>query len=274
MFYKEEKNGTVIYKSTLLDRVRHGFSTRLGGGSFGATASLNMGYGRGDTDMTVNGNRRIFASACGMESGRVDGDGVLVTAEQIHSCRIEYVVASTSGDSFSCDGFVTDMAGVPIAVKTADCVPILLWEGGAGVAAAVHAGWRGTARGIAAVAVERMCRLGAKRSRIKAAIGPSICRDCFVVGEDFEDQFRSLASTSPHFKMRIGADGMATDFIVRREDGRLHCDLQAINERLLTMAGVAAVDRADICTTEHPEEFYSHRRDGAARGVMASAIML
>lgn len=273
MFYKEEKNGTVIYKSTFLDGVKHGFSTRLGGGSVGATASLNMGYGRGDADATVNGNRRIFADVCGMDGGCV-GESVFVTAEQIHSSRIEYVVASTSGDSFACDGFVTDMAGVPIAVKTADCVPILLWEGGAGVAAAVHAGWRGTALGIAAVAVERMCRLGANRSRIRAAIGPSICPDCFVVGEDFEDQFRALAASSPHFKMRIGADGMATDFIVRRDDGRLHCDLQSINERLLMMAGVIAVDSADICTMECPDEFYSHRRDGAARGVMLSAIML
>ncbi len=275
MFYKEEKCGTVIYRSTLLDGVVHGFSTRIGGVSAGCDAAgLNMGYERGDTESSVDENRRIFAEACGISEDRFVGRRVFASAKQVHSCRIEYAVPSTAGSDFVCDGFVTDIHGVPIAVKTADCVPILLYESGAEVAAAVHAGWRGTARGIAAVAVERMCRLGAMRSRIRAAIGPSICASCFVVGEDFADSFRELASQSPHMRMRIGAESMTDDFIRRGEDGALHCDLQSVNERLLTLVGVRHIDRADICTKEHPDEFWSHRRDGGARGVMAAAIML
>lgn len=274
MFYKTEKHGVVIYKSTLLDGVRHGFSTRLGGISTGACESLNLGYERGDDEATVNENRRRFVRACGIPDKNGAGSSVFVSAKQIHSSRIEYVTPSHSSGDLSCDGFVTDAVGMPIAVKSADCVPILFYEAGAGVAAAVHAGWRGTARGIAAVAVERMCRLGANRKRIRAAIGPSVCGECFVVGEDFEEQFRTLAAASPHFKMRVGADSMANDFITRGGDGRLRCDLQSINERLLLMAGVAAVDRADICTVERPEEFWSHRRCGTSRGVMAAVIML
>ena len=273
MFERIEKNGTVIYKSTLLSGVAHGFSTRLGGVSSGDTASLNVGYDRGDDDGTVNENRRILAAACGIEPV---GSHVLVSASQVHSARIEYVTPSTVTSDFVCDGFLTDMPRIPIMVKTADCVPILLWESGAGVAAAVHAGWRGTARGIAGFAVQRMCELGAKRDRIRAAIGPCICPDCFEVSDDFGEQFRSLASTSPNYKMRVAADGMITDFIVRGGDGVLHCDLVSINERLLVLSGVHArnVDCARICTKEHPDEFYSHRRDGAARGVMGAAIML
>lgn len=276
MFYREEKNGVVIYKSTMLRGVRHGFGTRIGGVSTGATSSLNLGYDRGDAEGTVNENRRRLAAACGVGEEHFVGDSVFVSAKQIHSARIEYVTPSTAGGEFACDGFVTDTAGVPIAVKMADCVPILLYEGGAGVAAAVHAGWRGTASGIAAIAVERMCRLGAKRSRIMAAIGPSICGNCFVVGEDFEEQFRALAAASPHSRVRAGSAEIAGEFITRGEDGRLRCDLQSVNERMLAAAGVVTVDVAggDVCTYEHRDEFYSHRRDGAARGVMAAVIML
>ncbi len=271
MFYKEEKNGTVIYKSTLL-HVRHGFSTRVGGGSDGEVPGLNLGYCRGNSMCTVNENRRIFAEVCGVTEHLERH--VFATAKQIHSARVEYVTATTADADFVADGFVTDIPGVPIGVKCADCVPILLYEAGAGVAAAVHAGWRGTASGIAAVAVERMCRLGAVRSRIRAAIGPSICSRCFTVGEDFKDEFRTLAARSPHPKMRIGAEDMINLYISRGDDGRLRCSLQSVNERLLEMAGIGAVDRADICTFENEGEFWSHRRDGEKRGVTGALIAL
>lgn len=274
MFYREEINGVAIYKSTLLDGVRHGFSTRIGGVSVGATESLNVGFDRGDDEGVVAENRRRLASACGICKRRFLCGGVFVSAKQTHSARIEYVTPSTAKSNFVCDGFVTDTPGVPIAVKTADCVPILLYEGGAGVAAAVHAGWRGTARGIAAVAVERMCRLGAKRDRIIAAIGPSICGGCFVVGEDFGDMFRELSLSSPHYRVRLSASALADEYIKRGADGRLHCDLREVNRRILSFAGVTRVDISTLCTAERGDEFFSHRRDGAARGVMAAVIML
>ncbi len=276
MFYKEEKNGTVIYKSTVLDGVRHGFSTRLGGVSSGPAAGLNMGYERGDSEENVNENRRIFAAACGIPEGSFAGMHVFASAKQIHSCRVEYVTAETAAGDFACDGFVTDRAGVPLAVKSADCVPILLYDGGAGVAAAVHAGWRGTAGGIASVAVARMCTLGAEPQRIRAAIGPAVCGGCFAVGEDFAEQFSALSESSPDEITREHSARLADEFIVRGADGRLHCDLCSVNARLLSLAGVSPshIDRADICTKEHKDEFWSHRRDGDARGVMAAAIML
>lgn len=270
MFEKIEKNGVAIYRSTILEDAAHGFSTREGGVSTGALRSLNVGEGRGDDDGRVAENRARFARACGF------GDRRVIFARQIHSPRIEYVTPSNADADFECDGFLTDAPGVPIAVKSADCVPILLYEPDAGVAAAVHAGWRGTAAGIAGVAVERMCRLGAKRDRIRAAIGPSICAGCFEVGDDFPDRFADIASTSPHHRMRVGAAGMISDFISRGGDGVLRCDLQSINERLLVLCGVhqRCIDVAGICTKERGGEFYSHRRDGDARGVMASAIMI
>lgn len=274
MFYREEKNGVVIYRSTLLDGVRHGFSTRIGGVSEGETSALNVGYDRGDDNDTVNENRRRLAAACGICRRRFICGRVFVSARQTHSARIEYVTPSTAKADYVCDGFVTDTPGVPIAVKTADCVPILLYESGAGVAAAVHAGWRGTARGIAAVAVERMCRLGAKRDRIRAAIGPAICGDCFVVGEDFAEQFDALASSSPHYRVRLASSALTEEFVRRGDDGRLRCDLRAVNARVLSYVGVSETDVSTLCTMENGDEFYSHRRDGTKRGVMAAVIML
>lgn len=273
MFYREESGGVVVYKSTMLDGVRHGFGTRIGGISSGALGTLNVGYDRGDAAETVNENRKRLASACGICRCRFAGERVFASAKQVHSSRVEYVTPSNLADDFVCDGFVTDLRHVPMAVKTADCVPILLYESGAGVAAAVHAGWRGTAAGIAAVAVERMCRLGAKRDRIIAAIGPSICGSCFTVGEDFAAQFRELSLSSPHRRVRIAAETLA-ELIVRSDDGRLRCDLRTVNGHILASTGVTRVDVADICTYERPDEFYSHRRDGVERGVMGSVIML
>lgn len=276
MFRKVRRGGVVFYVSTMLENVTHGFSTRIGGISEGELSSLNLGYGRGDGDETVNHNRRLFAAACGIGDGDTVEGRVFVSAEQIHSARIEYVTPSNKAGDFVCDGLVTDIPRIPIAVKTADCVPILLYEGGAGVAAAVHAGWRGTASGIAGAAVQRMCDLGANRDRIRAAIGPCICADCFEVGDDFPDAFRALADESPSMRVRAAADAIVDEFIVRRDDGRLHCDLATINERILLLSGVRArnIDKAALCTKESACRFYSHRRSGPARGVMASVIMV
>lgn len=276
MFYKKEINGTVIYRSTLLDGVCHGFSTRLGGVSAGAVAGLNMGYDRGDDRESVDENRRIFARACGISERSFVGAQVFVSAKQIHSCRVEYAERERAQGGSECDGFVTGEVGLPLAVKTADCVPILLYDGEARVAAAIHAGWRGTASGIVSVAVGKMCAIGAERRRIRAAIGPAICGECFVVGEDFKEQFSALAESSPDEITRENSARIADKFVVRGGDGRLRCDLCAVNARLLALAGVSPslIDRADICTKEHENEFWSHRRDGSSRGVMAAAIML
>ena len=281
MFRKVRRNGVVFYVSTLLEGTKHGFSTRIGGVSEGDLASLNLGYGRGDSDDTVNKNRRLFAAACGIDEGEYIVNSVFVSAQQVHSARIEYVTPSNKDSDFVCDGFVTDIPRIPIAVKTADCVPILLYEGGAGVAAAVHAGWRGTASGIVGVAVQRMCDLGANRDRIRAAIGPSICADCFEVSDDFIEEFRSLELSSPCRYVRAAADAIADEFIVRYDgdengDGKLHCDLTSVNERILLLSGVRArnIDKASLCTKESSCRFYSHRRSGPARGVMGAVIMV
>ena len=279
MFYTEQHRGVIIYKSDLLP-VPHGFSTRCGGvSSQPATRSLNLGTGRGDDDETVTENRRLFADACGFPPPYPAKNNILTSARQIHSDIIEYIDGSNADAAFVCDGFITQTPRVPIAVKTADCVPVLLYaaKSNAGnIAAALHSGWRGTAAGIAAVAVESMVRLGVAPENIYAAVGPHIGAECFIVSDDFGDMFYAIASAS-HSRVHAAMAGDLTSRCgFRGDDGKLRFDLTLAVVSSLSAAGVPSshIDTADLCTVCSPDEFYSHRRDGEARGVMMSAVML
>ncbi|MBR5453636.1 MAG: laccase domain-containing protein, partial [Clostridia bacterium] len=162
MFCIIDRDGVKLLVSDKI-KEKHGFSTRVGGVStLPHTASLNLGYYRGDERETVIENLRRFSSAVDIPLE----DFVSVT--QIHSSDVRYTTEKDRGGGifykadYECDGYVTDRQGVALCVKTADCVPIL-FSSGDGIVGAVHAGWRGTARSIAAVCVERMVSLGARR---------------------------------------------------------------------------------------------------------------
>ena len=141
------------------------------------------------------------------------------------------------------------MPGAVVGVYTADCVPILLADDEGRVAAA-HAGWRGTVAGVANAAVEALVSIGARRERLRAALGPSICAHCFEVGEEVAAAFDALAPSS----------------VVRDGGGKKpHVDLWEANRLVLAAAGVpeSAIDAAPPCTMCEPERFFSFRRDGA-----------
>ena len=145
--------------------------------------------------------------------------------------------------------------GVLLAVRTADCVPILL--AGPGGVAAVHAGWRGTAQGILAKAVGVLgVQLGCEAREIRAAIGPSIGLDAYEVGLEVVEGIERL---------------VPKDRFVKQKSGAIHVDLKAANRFQLEQAGVQAIDVLSDCTHQSPL-FFSHRRDGPATGRMASVI--
>ena len=189
-------NGVCYVRSTHI-ACPHGFSTRIGGVSdLPHTASLNLTYGRGDSDAVVLANLARFAEAVG-----VSGD--VVSLPQVHGTAVRIVDEADRGMGYqrpadgTCDGYVTAAPGVALGVKTADCVPILLADEAAGVIGALHAGWRGTVAGIASVGVEKMIELGADPSRIVAAIGPSIGVCCYAVGDDFAEAV-AASSCAPY----------------------------------------------------------------------------
>ena len=245
--------------------VAHGFSTRLGGVSQGMWSSLNLGVSRGDDPDHVRENYRRFLSAVGAAGGR------LAMANQVHGGEVRTV---TSADwkqdpygkvCFEADGLMTDIPGVALCVFTADCIPVLFYDPVRRVVAAVHAGGRGTAAGIAARAGERMGQVyGSRPEDILAAIGPGIGPCCFDTHEDVPNAMMASLSTA------------ALAYIQSLENGKYSVDLKGINARQLEQAGVLGEHIAvcQACTACDTETFWSHRRMGINRGSMASVIAL
>ena len=163
-----------------------------------------------------------------------------------------------------CDGFVTNIKGLPIMIYIADCVPVLMYDPAAGVIAAVHCGWKSSVQDILGAAVEKMCSLGAKPESIRAAIGASIGKCCFECDDDVPAAVEKY----------LGGD--TEGLLEKRENGKTHVDLRGANARRLMQLGIPAenIDVSDECTMCLPEKYWSHRRTDGVRGSMAAAIVL
>ena len=268
MFELINKNGVFLLKSTVL-KSNHAFSTRIGGKSeLDYTKGMNLAFGRGDEDETVFENLKIFASAVGFDNEK------LISVPQIHSNIVKVVNFEDAGagyhqkHGFSCDGYVTIEKDLPIGIKTADCIPILLEarnDNGEVIAvSAVHAGWRGTADKISKEAIEKLCLLGAKIENIYVAIGPCIDECCYEVGIDFSRQIET----------KLGQN-YKNKFVIQKESGKLFANLKGMNLEILLSCGVSKenIDIAPYCTCCNPELFYSHRRQNGIRGAHLSVIV-
>ena len=203
---------------------------------------------------------------CGFSTRSDPGPDALENAVQVHGATVHIIGegASTPAPPAAGDGLWTRRAGLPIAVRVADCVPILLWDPVAGAVAAVHAGWRGTAADIVGAALEVGAALGVQPERTLAAIGPCISGARFEVGPEVVAALRGLGLEDDAFGLHTGAGG------------RPHVDLRAANRALLLRAG--ALDRhiEDLggCTFDQPERFHSWRRDREAAGRLRGVIGL
>lgn len=180
----------------------------------------------------------------------------VVSMNQIHSGTVKYVTENNVGTRIpECDGIVTDRKNVALAVKTADCVPLLMHTDN--VITAVHAGWRGTIQNIAVNAVKLMMDYGANVNNIKIAVGPSICFNCYEVKDDFVQAVESI----------IGK----TEFV---RNG--HADIAGINIKLLTDFGVPRenIEFSNICTCCNQNLYFSYRGSGGKPDCMYHVIEL
>lgn len=271
MFYKD---GILLKSDFFSDGVCHGFSGKEGGVSVHPhTATLNLAMGREDSDHVVRENIDRFAHAI---SGGIYGMADAICAPQIHSDLVRIVTKSDCGEgvtrpaSAEGDGFVTDEKGVLIFVRIADCTPILLCgekEDGSPVISAVHAGWRGTAKGIAGKAVEAMCMLGCRPESIKAAVGPHIGSCCYEVGGDLLEEVTALRG-SAFARQHITPSPHAS--------GKFFCDMTGMNREILMEAGVPSshIDVTDHCTYCMSDQYYSHRKTAGKRGAMGAGIVI
>lgn len=226
-----------------LPGIAHGFFTRQGGVSSGIFASLNCGFGSADERASVAENRARVARAM----GRNQAD--LVTIYQIHSATcIPVDIPWTPDAAPQGDAMVTDRPGIVLGVLAADCAPVLLADPVARVIGAAHAGWKGALGGVVEAALEKMVERGAKRERIRAAIGPCIAQASYEVGPEFVSAF---TATDPEHK---------AFFISSVRAGHSMFDLPGYLSNRLGKLGLAAVTVAGLDTAAEPDRFFSYRR--------------
>lgn len=255
-----ETGGPVVLRSAVLGGVPHGFATRRGGVSAGIFASLNFGNpgdlppDRRDPPENIRENFRRLLGAAGC-SGRE-----LVEVHQVHGGAVHIVRAGRPAHAGEhdtrADAIVTDDPARALAVRIADCAPVLLASGDGRIVGAVHAGWRGVIAGVLPAAVGAMRDLGA--TEIRAAIGPCISVEHFEVGPEVAAEFERVFP------------GLG---VVRAGRGdRSMVDLKAALAAQADRAAAAAVEVLPHCTYADPSLFFSHRRDGGVTGRTAAVI--
>jgi YfiH family protein len=242
----------------------HCFTTRRGGVSTGGLSSLNLGLNRGDSKENVLENYERVCRVLGTTPDRT------VFSRQVHGTAVRKAEEKDAGFGlfrnapWEADGYVTATVGLCLTVFTADCVPILLYDPVKKAAGAVHAGWRGTAGGIAENAVLRLAEeFGSRPGDILAAIGPSVGFCCFETGEDVPEA------------MLEGYGDAALEYI-RPHGDKKRVDLTGLNRLSLVRAGLipSNIEVSGECTVCGGGLYWSHRRDGASRGSQAAMIIL
>ncbi len=263
---RREQDGLPFYWCDGLDGTAHGFSTRRGGVSPAPWDSLNLGASCGDQPQRVAENFHRFCAAIGTDSRSI------IKNRQVHGRRVRPVTAADIlsapelPGTVEADGLITDVPGLCLTVFSADCLPVLLCDPQRRVIAAVHAGWRGTALGIAAQAVEQMTAdYGCRPDSIRAAIGPGISACCFETRSDVPDGLRDGLSREAETCISPLPGG--EKFMV---------DLKRANTLWLERAGVprSSIAVCSACTACDSGDFWSHRMLGQNRGSMAAMIQL
>lgn len=219
----------------------HGFLGRRGGVSEGEMWGLNVGYGSGDDPALIAENRRRAIAA-------VLPEAQLATVHQVHSPAVVQVDHPWPQDERPpADAMVTDRPDILLGVLAADCAPVLFADREAGVVGAAHSGWRGAFAGVNEATVEAMERLGARRERIAAAVGPCVAQESYEVDQVFRDQF-------------LQQDSSNATFFVTGLAGKPHFDLAAYILNRLSIAGVGQAEALRLDTYSDPGRFYSYRR--------------
>ena len=252
-------------RSELLSGVTHAFTTRLGGVSRGVYASLNLRTSCDDDREAVRENYSILCRSLGIDGKK------MVYSKQVHGTVVRAVTHSDCKEDpfdpvdYEADGLITDEKGLSLIIYTADCIPILLYDPSRRAVGAVHAGWRGTAGGIAGEAVRKMHECyGCDPSDILAAVGPGIGPCCFETDADVPETVRASMGC------------FAGEFVEQSAGGKYHVDLKGINAWFLMQNGVPEgnIEISTDCTACMPERYWSHRVTKGIRGVQGAVIAL
>jgi polyphenol oxidase len=224
-----------------LDPLPHGFLGRRGGVSVGEVAGLNVGYGSSDDRSAIAENRRRAIDA-------LCPAAELATVHQVHSADVVYAERPWPIEERPpADALVTDRPGLLLGILTADCAPVLFADQEAGVIGAAHAGWRGALSGVTDATVAAMERIGARRERIRSAVGPCIGKASYEVDDAFRRRF-------------LEADSANERFFADAAGGKPRFDLTGYVVHRLLAAGIEQVEALHLDTYADPDRFFSYRR--------------
>jgi YfiH family protein len=229
--------------------LRHAIFTRQGGTSRAPFESLNLGASVGDDPAAVAENRR---RAFALFNRNVQSAPELY---QVHSTRILLAAQRRAGEPLPrADGVITDSPEFTLCMRFADCVPLLLYDPVRHAGGIAHAGWKGTIAGVAASAVDALySHFGSRPRDLLAGIGPSIGPDHYSVGGEV------VGALSAAF-------GAAAEAWLICRGAETYLDLWAVNEFVLHRMGVEKIERADICTACHIDDWFSHRAEHGRTG--------
>lgn len=270
-YTRVNKKGEVVYLTyPLLEEtgaVVHGFSTRLGGVSKGVCSSMNLSFSRGDEEEAVYENYHRIAEAVGFPYESI------VCSDQTHTTNVIKVGKEDRGSGFlfprsyhDVDGLITNEPEVTLATFYADCVPLYLVDPVKKAIGLSHSGWRGTVGKIGKITVEAMEReFGSKPEDILAAIGPSICQECYEVSEDVAEEFRKIYSQD-----------LWKEILLDKGNEKYQLNLWEACRQNFLEAGVLSehIILPEICTCCNPEFLFSHRASHGKRGNLAAFLML
>lgn len=267
----DEMESAVPYLSFPMFRdtglVTDGFSTRLGGVSEGCFSSLNLSFDRGDDRAAVEENFRRMGEALGVRCED------MVLSQQTHTTNIRIVTDEDRGkgitrerDYTDIDGLITNVPGICLVTTYADCVPLYFLDPVKKVIALSHSGWRGTVGKIGKKTVELMHdNFGSDPADILAAVGPSVCQDCYEVSADVTDRFKEVFDRSAW-----------DELFYEKPDGKYQLDLWKANEKIFLEAGIRKdhIAVTNVCTHCNSGILYSHRAMGDKRGNLCAFLAL
>lgn len=266
----KESNGVYYFQFPLLEKsgiVTHGFSTKIGGVSKGVYAQMNLGVSRGDDPEAVLENYRRIANVLHMPWER------MVLSHQTHTTNIRVVTEKDAGaglvkkrDYENVDGLITNIPNLPLVTFYADCVPLYFVDPVHRAIGLSHSGWRGTVNRMGQCTVEAMkAEYHSRPEDILACIGPSICSECYEIGEEVAQEFEKAFLPAQNEQI-----------LKQKPDGKYLLNLWKANEIILLEAGIKKEHLAitDVCTKCNPDLLYSHRVMGNQRGNLAAFLCL
>lgn len=247
--------------------VSHSFSTRFGGVSKGDFATMNFSFTRGDRKEDVLENYSRMANALGVDINR------MVLTYQTHTINVRRVTDADAGkgvvrerDYQDIDGLITNVPGITLVTFFADCVPLYFLDPVQKAIGLSHSGWRGTVKRMGQATIDAMEReFNSKAEDIIACVGPSICQECYEVGEEVAEEFKR-AFDKRYWK----------HLLLEKGNGKYQLDLWTANEIVLTEAGIKKKNLAvtNICTYCNSNILFSHRKSGERRGNLCAFLSL